>query len=133
MDDNGRGVSLSILGIVAVIAIVGLVLMFTGITGQFVLPGFSKVYPGRVVSGETGQGFPYAGEGAYVAEQQGTCDKETEVFVQTPLDGLCRPGGVRVEIYQRNRKGFGSPDQTYTVKGYCCPKPSYSFPEGESY
>lgn len=41
-----KGVAMAILGIVAVIAVVGLVLLFSGATGEAVLPGASKVYGG---------------------------------------------------------------------------------------
>lgn len=44
MAEEGRGVALAILGIVAVIAVVGLVLLFTGATGRFVQPTAAKLY-----------------------------------------------------------------------------------------
>jgi hypothetical protein len=46
MAEEGKGVALAILGIVAVIAVVGLVLLFKGATGKFVQPGIAKVYGG---------------------------------------------------------------------------------------
>lgn len=132
--EEGRGVALAILGIVAVIAVVGLVLLFTGSTGKYVgnyIPQ-DKVYPGKVVLGETGQGFPYLGGGEYVAEQPGDC-MSNEVFMQeggTMGQGidpqLCRPGS-RLEIYHRNNKFFGAPDQTVLVNGFCCPMPSGTY------
>jgi len=134
--DEGRGVSLVILGIVAVIAVVGLVLLFRGATGEYVAYNLPKLYPGKVVKGETGQGFPYLGSGEYVAEQRGSC-LSNEVFVQSggPTGqsydpNTCRPGAVRVEIYHRNNKFFGAPDQTVVVEGFCCTIPGYQ-PYGE--
>lgn len=128
--EEGRGVSLAILGVVAVIAVVGLVLLFTGATGEFVGYGLPKLYPGKVVLGETGQGFPYLGGGEYVAEQKGSC-ASSEMFVQgggangmsqDPLN--CRAGEQRIEIYHRNNKFFGAPDQIVVVDGWCCNLPS---------
>lgn len=121
-----RSIALAILGIVAVIAVVGLVLLFTGaLTGKYVLPGIAKVYPGKVVSGETGVGFDYLGEGAYAYEQKGNCF-DYEFFTQSSQGSLhCRAGEARVEVYQRHRKFAGAPDQTYVVDGYCCTNPNF--------
>ncbi len=55
MAEEGRGIALAILGIVAVIAVVGLVLLFTGATGKMAFPGLAKVYGGV----NYGQEFPY--------------------------------------------------------------------------
>ncbi|MEM2916369.1 MAG: hypothetical protein QXT19_03380 [Candidatus Woesearchaeota archaeon] len=55
MIEEGRGVALAILGIVAVIAVVGLVLLFTGAAGNVVHPGIAKVYGGV----NYGEEFPY--------------------------------------------------------------------------
>ncbi|MEM4247101.1 MAG: hypothetical protein QXR48_03895 [Candidatus Woesearchaeota archaeon] len=130
MAEEGKGVALAILGIVAVIAVVGLVLLFTGATGKYTAYGMPKLYPGKVVKGETGQGFPYLGSGEYVAEQKGSC-LSNEVFVQRGGPGgisidpqMCRDGEMRVEIYHRNNKFFGAPDQTVVVEGWCCMMPS---------
>jgi hypothetical protein len=133
MAEEGKGVAMAILGIVAVIAVMGLVLLFKGASGNAAgYLGESKIYPGKVVLGETGPGFDYAGEGAYVTEQKGSC-LSTEIFVQDyPYSPeTCRPGEMRVETYQRSRKFFGAPDQSYVVKGYCCPRPYESYPEFE--
>lgn len=133
-----RSVALAILGIVGIIAVVGLVLLFSGaLTGQ-VVPVGQKIYPGKVVKGETGPGFQYAGEGAYVFEQQGDCF-DYEFFSQNPQAGgaQCRPGTARVEVYQRSRKFFqglpelGVPDQTYVIEGYCCTKPEFRAPRAD--
>jgi hypothetical protein len=55
MAEEGRGVALAILGVVAVIAVVGLVLLFRGGTGELTFPGIPKVYGGVHV----GEEFPY--------------------------------------------------------------------------
>ncbi len=132
MAEEGKGVALAILGIVAVIAVVGLVLLFTGSTGKYVLPSVAKVYPGHVVAGDTGPGFQYAGEGAYVYDQQGSC-LSNEFFAQNPVADTsnCRPGQMRTSVWQRNRKFFGAPDQEYTQDGYCCTQPNVRAPSGE--
>jgi hypothetical protein len=132
--EEGKGASLAILGIVAVIAVVGLVLLFTGATGLMTNLGLPKIYPGKVVQGETGQGFNYLGGGEYVAEQKGTCTS-AEMFVQgggSTMQGYdpanCRPGEQRVEIYHRDSKFFGAPDQTVVTNGWCCLLPSNKVP-----
>lgn len=55
---DGKGVALAILGIVAVIAVVGLVLLFTGATARVASPtSGDKIYGGNIVRGpyyETG-------------------------------------------------------------------------------
>jgi hypothetical protein len=135
MAEEGRGVALAILGVVAVIAVVGLVLLFKGGTGQYVYFDQPKVYPGKVVAGEisvpTSQSY---GEGNYASEQQGSCI-EGEMFIQgAPYDPQqCRPGEMRISVYQRNRKFFGAPDYTDVVEGYCCPQPYNSYPEGTGF
>lgn len=132
-----RSVALAILGVVAVIAVVGLVLLFSGALTGKVVPVGAKVYPGKVVQGVTGPGFDYLGEGAYVYEQQGTCF-DYEFFSQSPQGGggQCRPGEARIEVYQRSDKFFQglpelgqyNPDQTYVVQGYCCTQPNFRAP-----
>jgi hypothetical protein len=123
--DEGKGVALAILGIVALIAVVGLVLLFKGGTGNYVSYNVPKLYPGKVVKGETGQGFPYEGGGAYVAEQLGSCASD-EVFIRgSDASGqfdpnTCRAGAQRLEVYHRNNKFFGAEDQTVLVDGFCC-------------
>jgi hypothetical protein len=129
MAEEGRGIAMAILGIVAVIAVVGLVLLFRGGAGQVVLPG-GKVYPGHVVTGDTGPGFQYSGEGAYVYEQQGSC-LSNEFFTQNPLANGCRPGEMRVSVWQRSRKFFGAPNQQYTQDGWCCLQPNIRAPRAE--
>ena len=52
MAEEGKGVALAILGVVAVIAVVGLVLLFTGATAKVSMP-FQKVYGGVNVGEES--------------------------------------------------------------------------------
>ncbi len=131
MAEEGKGVALAILGIVAVIAVVGLVLLFSGSTGGFVGGyGSPKVYPGKVFQGETGQGFPYSGEGAYMAEQVGDC-LSNEFWTQNPLANGCRPSEVRTEILYSNGKFPGAPDPMVVTEGYCCLQPNVRAPYGE--
>ena len=126
MAEEGKGVALAILGIVAVIAVVGLVLLFKGGTGSAIeFPGVPKIYPGKVVQGETGQGFnTYGNRGYAFNDQTGTCDA-SEFFSQKPLDlSACRPASVRVEIYHRDFKQFPTvPDTVIATGGFCCPLP----------
>jgi hypothetical protein len=135
MAEEGKGIALAILGIVAVIAVVGLVMLFKGGTGGFVGGyGSPKVYPGHVVQGDTGPGFQYAGEGAYVGQQQGDC-LSNEFFIEDRPYGVgenCRPGVLRIYTYQNNRKFFGAPNPQSVVDGWCCLKPNDRVPTGET-
>lgn len=57
MAEEGKGIALTILGIVAVIAIVGLVLLFTGArTGQYAAPG-TKIYGGPAAQRQAAKVF----------------------------------------------------------------------------
>jgi hypothetical protein len=55
MMEEGKGVAIAILGIVAVIAVTGFVLLYSGATGNVFLSGLPKVYGGVNV----GEQFPY--------------------------------------------------------------------------
>ena len=55
MMEEGKGVAVAILGIVAVLAVSGLVLLYTGATGNFYMSAAPKVYGGV----NAGQEFPY--------------------------------------------------------------------------
>ncbi len=136
MAEEGKGVALVILGVVAIIAVVGLVLLFSNATGKYVMPNYAKVYPGHVVSGETGPGFESQGEGDYNAQQQGEC-LSNEFFAQNPLESSefatqCRRG-VRVTEVQRNRAFYGEPGKNWqdVVEGWCCLQPSARVPSEE--
>jgi hypothetical protein len=135
MAEESKGVALAILGIVAVIAVVGLVLLFTGrTTGSAIeFPGVPKVYPGQVLQGNTGQGFNTYGNRKYAFnDQTGTCE-DSEFFSQKPLDlAACRPASVRVEIYHRDFKQFPTvPDTVVATNGFCCPLPESRGTGGE--
>jgi hypothetical protein len=126
---ENKNFSFAMLGIIAIIAIVGLVLLFNGVLGKAIAqsPGmpYPKVYPGKVVLGETGPGFPYAGGGSYATRQQGNC-YDDEVFqqdIQSFDPNFCRKGAERTEVYTRSNKFFWASDQTVTVKGFCCKFP----------
>jgi hypothetical protein len=79
MAEEGKGVALAILGIVAVIAVVGLVLLFKGASGQGVYGGAMRQgeseirpygeHPGRYVTPVPAEIFP---EGAYYDGYKGT-------------------------------------------------------------
>src|SRR5574341_2523136 len=103
MAEEGKGVAMAILGIVAVIAVVGLVLLFKGGTGGFVGGyGDPKIYPGKVVQGETGPGFDYLGEGAYGTS---TDCLSNEFWSQNELaQGHCREGQQSVFTLYSNGK-----------------------------
>src|SRR3989344_7563193 len=77
-EENGRGVALAILGIVAVIAIVGLILLFSGAkkTGQVVFAG-DKLYGGSLsdveypyLENRPVKGVPVTPEGIEVADEE---------------------------------------------------------------
>ncbi len=133
MAEEGKGVALAILGVVAIIAVVGLVLLFSGAVGKFVQPSYAKVYPGHVVGGDTGPGFQDAGESAYNAQQRGEC-LSNEYFSQNPIQSpefatQCRPG-VRVTEVQRHRAFYGEPGKNWqdTTEGWCCLNPNERVP-----
>ncbi len=62
MADEGKGVAFAILGIVAVIAVVGLVLLFKGATGKMATYNQPKVYGG----GEIAHGLDQYSDGGFV-------------------------------------------------------------------
>jgi hypothetical protein len=80
-EESGKGIALVILGIVAIIAIVGLVLLFTGMkkaTGEFAVPAakeyggairgvytpYDRAFTGRALDYPSGQRGVYAGQGS---------------------------------------------------------------------
>lgn len=129
MAEEGKGVALAILGIVAVIAVVGLVLLFSGGTGGFVGGyGSPKIYPGKVVQGETGPGFDYLGEGDYATSDD--C-LSNEFWSMNPLANGCREGQQRVLELQQHRKFPGAPNPVVVYDGYCCLQPNERTPRAE--
>lgn len=87
-EESGKGIALVILGIVAIIAIVGLVLLFTGArkaaVGEFAVPGAkeyggairgvfdptSRAFSGRALDFPSGEADPYSSASSY--DQTGT-------------------------------------------------------------
>ena len=102
MAEEGKGIALTILGIVAVIAVVGLVLLFTGAgTGKYAAPGV-KIYGGA----QKGVDYPYL-EGRKVAGAYG--DQYSAQYTQIP--------DVSKERYVRQipSQNLGCPIGTYRV------------------
>jgi len=82
-EESGKGIALVILGIVAIIAIVGLVLLFTGAkkaaVGEFAVPSakeyggairgvydpYARAFPGRSYEFPSGQAEPYSSASSY--------------------------------------------------------------------
>ena len=82
-EESGKGIALVILGIVAIIAIVGLVLLFTGArkaaVGEFAVPGvkeyggairgvydpYSRAFTGRSLEFPSGTADPYSSQSSY--------------------------------------------------------------------
>ncbi len=85
MAEEGKGVAMAILGIVAVIAVVGLVLLFTGATGKFSAGGLGvpKIYTRQsevaVASGPANVENPYYG---YEYETYGGITQSREATAQ---------------------------------------------------
>jgi hypothetical protein len=85
MAEEGRGVAMAILGIVAVIAVVGLVLLFTGATGKFSAGGMDqpKLYTRQsqigVAAGPADVENPYFG---YEYETYGGVTQSREATAQ---------------------------------------------------
>jgi len=96
MAEEGKGVALAILGIVAVIAVVGLVLLFTGATGKFVEPGLPKIYT-RQSENAVAYG-PGNVENPYYGYDYETWDGRTASGKQTAAGGAWDPSNVHGEI-----------------------------------
>jgi hypothetical protein len=95
MTEN-KGVSLAILGIVAVIAVVGLVLLFTGTSGKFVEPGLPKVYTRQSINSIAyGAGNPENPYGSYDYETWGS---RSATGKKTAAGGAWDPSNVHGEI-----------------------------------
>jgi len=90
-----KGVSLAILGIVAVIAVVGLVLLFTGTSGKFVEPGLPKVYTRQSINMvEYGAGNP---ENPYAGYDYETWRGRSATGKKTAAGGAWDPSNVHGE------------------------------------
>lgn len=124
---EGRGVAMAILGIVALIAVVGLVLLFSGrLTAKVVagdpIYGVSKLYVPEFraeerLEGRLVKGVEYTQEGNIVAEVGG----KTAGF-RNPANYVCKPGFN--EMGTSEFGSMGEPQGCY-ASGYntlCCPE-----------
>ena len=143
-EESGRGVALAILGIVAVIAIVGLVLLFSGAkkTAQ-VSTGLDKVYGGalkgeewpyleaRTIGGGarvTPEGVPLAEEAAAYAEGVPyRTFSRVQDQIPTPQT-TCGAGFFEVPVQSKQRveasTGLKCSDYVAGIDSYCCPVPN---------
>lgn len=142
-EESGRGVALAILGIVAVIAIVGLVLLFSGAkkTAQ-VAQGLDKVYggalkgeeypylEGRTVGGGarvTPEGVPFAEEATAYAEgvPYRTYSRVPDQIPATQT--TCGANFFEVPVQSKQRveasTGLKCSDYVAAIDSYCCPVP----------
>ncbi|MBD3361900.1 hypothetical protein GF358_03865 [Candidatus Woesearchaeota archaeon] len=132
MAEESKGIALAILGVVAVIAIVGLVLLFAGAknTGEVVIPQANKVYGGAI----EGVALPY-GEGRAISGA-GRPGEEPQVlripsrkrgWISIPSDSTtCGPYLQKVDYGQKlvsESRGLGCSDYIPTLDGYCCEAP----------
>ena len=144
-EESGRGVALAILGIVAVIAIVGLVLLFSGAkkTAQ-VATGLDKVYGGALKGVE----YPYlesrtvrggvaaTPEGVPVSDEQKAYSEGvpyrtfSRVVDQIPTpQTTCGEGFFEVPVQSKERveasTGLKCSDYVAAIDAYCCPTPTF--------
>lgn len=142
-EESGRGVALAILGIVAVIAIVGLVLLFSGAkkTAQ-VSAGLDKVYGGALkdveypyLEGRTiGGGAATTPEGVRIAEEEKayadgvpyrTFNRVPDM-IPTPQTS-CGEGFFPVSAQSKERfesaTALKCSDYVAALDSYCCPVP----------
>lgn len=114
MAEEGKGVALAILGIVAVIAVVGLILLFTGATGKYVGSSVDpKLYTRESIAGVAGGAAnvenPYydytyetyggvsesryaTGKGDDQFSSAGGAWNPAQVYGETPFDAASQPG-----------------------------------------
>ena len=143
-EESGKGVALAILGIVAVIAIVGLILLFSGAkkTGQVVLAG-DKLYGGSVSDAEYPylenrpvKGVPVTPEGIQVADEETAYAEAVpyRTYSRVPdkiPSGQTTCGEGRFEVSGNFRDSFlrtypdaQCSDYIATLDAYCCQVPS---------
>lgn len=128
MAEESKGIALAILGVVAVIAIVGLVLLFAGAkTGDIALPSMNKVYGGAI----EGVALPY-GEGRAISGADRPGDEPATLkipsrkrgWISIPSDATtCGPYLAKVDYGQKlvaESRGLGCSDYIPTLDGYCC-------------
>ena len=143
MAEEGKGVALAILGIVAVIAVVGLILLFTGATAKVSAP-FEKTYGGVNRYEE----YPYLVDRTTggMADTAGTPDA---IYYPAGFMGAEEPNPVMDEehqqMYAASMSGTNSPRtagrQPYYIPsgqicseasgepGFRCPQNTYCIPD----
>jgi hypothetical protein len=134
MAEEGKGIALAILGIVAVIAVVGLVLLFRGATGQFAAQG--KVYGGAL----RGEEFPYLddrGTGGFPS----TAGSPDAIYYPEGFPGSEAAGAIETqdeagfygETIANERETYGR-QPYYVPSGQMCAagpdKPGFRCPQG---
>lgn len=144
-EESGRGVALAILGIVAVIAIVGLVLLFSGAkkTAQ-VATGLDKEYggamkgveypylEGRTVKGGVGatpEGVPVSDEQkAYAEGVPYRTFSRVQDQIPTPQT-TCGAGFFEVSVNNKAdfeaNTGLKCSEYVAALDAYCCPVPNF--------
>ncbi len=145
-EESGRGVALAILGIVAVIAIVGLVLLFSGAkkTAQ-VATGLDKEYGGAMkgveypyLEGRTVKGGVGATpEGVVVSDEQKAYAEgvpyrtfsRVQDQIPTPQT-TCGDGFFEVSVQSKDRveasTGAKCSEYVAALDAYCCPLPNFN-------
>jgi hypothetical protein len=130
MADEGHGVSLAILGIVAVIAVVGLVLLFNGAIGQAIAsnPAFpaAKIYGGNLRQGES-ELRPVGEEPArYTSpvpyDEGGTFYSQREGWIKLNRDECPNELPVKYDIAQVGGRTDCLQTQVNNRILYCCPE-----------
>lgn len=158
MAEEGKGIAMAILGIVAVIAVVGLVLLFTGATGKFAGGGINnaKLYTRQsmidVASGPADVENPYYGfdyetyQGVALSRQAtgkygsaGGAWDQSNVHGETPYDAATEPSGYAYDNYyqvqiaeNRAPSSIASDDNSacgFCPKGSTCQLDSRRVPE----
>lgn len=142
-EENGRGVALAILGIVAVIAIVGLVLLFSGAkkTAQ-VATGLDKEYGGSLkdveypyLEGRSVGGSPVTPEGVRRSDEQKAYAEGVpyRTFSRVPdqiptPQTTCGEGFFEVAVQSKDRveatTNIKCSDYVAAIDAYCCPIPA---------
>jgi len=146
-EESGKGIALAILGIVAVIAIVGLVLLFSGAkkTGQVAYTGVDKVYGGALkdveypyLENRPAKGVPVLPEGVEVVDEQTayaqgvpyrTYNRVPDQIPSTQT--TCGEGSVEVSVNFLRQFKYTYPDAQCSdyvaaLDAYCCKAPSFN-------
>jgi len=134
MAEEGKGVALAILGVVAVIAVVGLVLLFAGATGKVSAP-YQKLYGGV----HYGEQYPYLSDRTTggMANTAGVPDAiyypagfytEKPVPVELQEDAGYYGETIAGERLSSNRQGHFVPSGQNDPCG-SCPQGTYCIPD----